>query len=279
MHLAQPEAESLADINHYTYSSDGPEHVDLDIDEMVAERVEANAELTVDRLRSDYVHVSYGHQAGHDLAKWRLYDCIVFETEDNDGNVFMLASGDWHKASPDFIAEIKEQLATLDQSDLDLPPATVGETEPAYNPRAAVHLGCTCADAKPVKLEGLTAIELCDLLTQDRQLVHVKRKTRSASLSHLFNQGLVSSELLVQHRPFREGSRSKVAEIDPGKEGVIPLDGFDPTAFEVVYAVIAKDGTVLPDDLPLFSKITLAETSRRLQDIGYGVSVAAIPVQ
>lgn len=279
MHLVQPEAESLADVNYYAYSARGAEHLDLDITEFVAERLEVGAELTAERLKNEYVRVQYGHQAGAGLAKWRIYDCIVFETEDDEGNIFMLASGDWHKASPDFIAEINAQLATLEISSLDLPPASPGETEPAYNPRAAAHLGCICTDAKPITLQGMTPIELCDLLTEDGHLIHVKRKTQSASLSHLFNQGLVSSDLLVQHRPFRKGSRDVIKKLVPGKEEIIPLNAFDPSGFEVVYAVIAKDGTVLPDDLPLFSKVTLAGVSKHIQDVGFTVSLAAVPVR
>jgi len=125
----------------------------------------------------------------------------------------------------------------------------------------------------------MTPIELCDLLTEDGPLVHVKRKTQSASLSHLFNQGLVSSDLLVQHRPFRKSSRDVIAGLEPGKEEIIPLNALDPSNFEVVYAVIAKSGTTLPDDLPLFSKVSLAGVSKHIQDVGFTVSIAAIPIR
>lgn len=64
------------------------------------------------------------------MARWRIYDGFVFETEDDAGNVFMLASGDWHKASSDFIEEINAQLATLKASDLDLPPQTGARQNP-----------------------------------------------------------------------------------------------------------------------------------------------------
>lgn len=279
LHLAQPEADSLADINYYRYTDNGPDHLELDAEEMVAERTAANLPLTVEALSNAYVRVSYGHQAGHDLARWPLYDCIVFETQDADGNVYMLSAGEWHRASADFVAEVQAQLATVPACSINFPSATVGEHEGAYNLRAAGLLGCICADKALVKLPNLTSVELCDLATAQGQLVHVKRKTQSATLSHLFNQGLVSAEMLLQHRPFRAESRTVLSGLSPQAANLVPLDGYDPTAFEVVYAIVAPAGTQLPGGLPFFSKITLAETSNLLQNMGYAVSMAHIPVQ
>lgn len=279
MHLAQPEAESLADINSYLYTPGGPEHLELDAAEMIAERTAAGLPMTAEALSSEYVRVSYGHQPEHGLAKWPLYDCIVFEAEDDDGNVFMLSAGEWHRASREFVEEVNAQLATVPSCTLAFPNAYEGEHEGDYNLRAAQMLGCACADKKNVKLPNQTAVELCDLLTDAGQLVHVKRKTQSATLSHLFNQGVVSAELLLQAKPFREASRGVLAGLEPKLDQLVPLDQFDPAAFEVVYAIVASPGTQLPSSLPLFSRITLAEASALIQNMGYTVSTALIATE
>ena len=279
MHLAQPEAESLADINSYRYTARGPEHLELDAADMIAERRAAELPLTTEALSNQYVRVSYGHQPGHDLAKWPLYDCIVFETQDAEGNVFMLSAGVWHRASKEFVDEVNAQLATVPTCDIVFPNAYEGEHEGDYNIRAAQMLGCACTDRQNVRLPNQTPIELCDLMTDLGQLVHVKRKTQSATLSHLFNQGLVSAELLLQARPFREASRAVLVELDPEMAELVPLDGFDPATFEVVYAIVASPGTELPASLPLFSKITLAETSTLMQGMGYKVTTALVATQ
>lgn len=278
MHLAQPEPESFSDVNFYRFSETGADHLELEVDEMLTERSAAGQAMTAQALSDDYVHVSYGHQGGHPLAKWPLYDCIVFETEDAEGNVYMLSSGEWHKASKDFIDEVNAQLATIGVSNIAFPSAHEGEHEGDYNVRAAAALGFGCADKQNVILPSLTAIELADLVSPSGQLVHVKRKTQSATLSHLFNQGLVSAELLLQMKPFREKARDVLAGLGGGLKEVIQADQHNPGDFEIVYAVVANPGTALPDSLPLFSKITLAEASTLMQNMGYKVSTALIPV-
>lgn len=276
IHLAQPEAESLSEINSYQYGANGTEHLELEIEDMVAERRAARFAVNAKALMKEYVYVSYGHGSGHALAKWPLYDCIVYDTEDNEGSACILSAGLWHKASPDFIAEIELQLATVGISDIDFPDAIEGEWEEHYNDRAASVLGCKCAHGHKITIPGHSAVELCDLVTDAGQFVHVKRKNESPTLSHLFNQGLVSAELLLEHRLFRETSRSMLEDLDPTLAELVPVEMLDPADYEVVYAVIAKPGTVLPAGLPLFSKITLAEASDFIHNMGYTVSVAAI---
>lgn len=278
MHLAQPEPESLADVNFYRFSDNGPDHLELDATKMLAERTAAGKAMSADALSNDYVYVSYGHQSGHPLAKWSLYNCIVFETEDAEGNVYMLSSGEWHKASKGFIDEVNAQLATLEQSDIAFPSAHEGEHEGDYNLRAAAELNFGCADKQNIILPSLTAVELADLVSPAGQLVHVKRKTQSATLSHLFNQGLVSAELLLQMKSFRTKAQEVLTELDCGLDDLIQASQHNPSDFEIVYAVVAGPATELPKSLPLFSKITLAETSMLMQNMGYRVSTALIPV-
>jgi uncharacterized protein (TIGR04141 family) len=277
IHLAQPEAESLADINYYKYGAGGSEHLELEVEDMVTERRAAGLTMNARGLMKDYVYISYGHQAGHDLAKWPLYDCIVFETEDADGAVYMLSAGEWHRASAEFMDVVESQLASVGTSDINFPEAFEGEWEKDYNERAAGILGCQCAHGANINLPNYTPIELCDLVTDAGQFVHIKRKNESATLSHLFNQGLVSAEMLLEHRPFRAESRAVLGELAPGLAELVPLETHDPGNFEIVYGVIAKPGTALPDRLPLFSKITLADVSDLIHNMGFKVSIALVP--
>jgi uncharacterized protein (TIGR04141 family) len=41
--------------------------------------------------------------------------------------------------------------------------------------------------------EATTPIEFCDLLSSNKGLIYIKKKTRSATLSHLFAQGTVAA--------------------------------------------------------------------------------------
>jgi Family of unknown function (DUF6119) len=49
---------------------------------------------------------------------------------------------------------------------------------------------------------GRSSIEICDLLSSEKAFVHVKAKTKSSTLSHLFAQGLNSAQAF-RDRGFR----------------------------------------------------------------------------
>jgi uncharacterized protein (TIGR04141 family) len=57
------------------------------------------------------------------------------------------------------------------------------------------------------------SVEVCDVLTANRQLIHVKLKFGSRDLSHLFSQGFVSATLLQSDSVFREATHKKIKEL------------------------------------------------------------------
>ena len=77
------------------------------------------------------------------------------------------------------------------RSVLLLPPALHTDREDAFNARAAAaDKPLVLMDRKNAKVQGArTRIEVCDLFTNKRQFVHVKRKTKSAILRHLSPRG------------------------------------------------------------------------------------------
>lgn len=99
----------------------------------------------------------------------------------------------------------------------------------------------------------------------------MKRYRGSATLSHLFSQGLVSAELFCSVREFREA----VNEFLP--EGYrLPDVARRPNSeeFEVVFAIISKSRN--PLKLPFFSRVNLKNAVQRLRAFGYRASVAKI---
>jgi uncharacterized protein (TIGR04141 family) len=102
-------------------------------------------------------------------------------------------------------------------------------------------------------------------------MVHVKRYGNSSVLSHLFSQGVVSGELFVSDREFREKLNVK---LPAGHKLANPILRPDPTQYEVVYGIISNmDG---PLDIPFFSKVTLRNARRHLTGFGYQVTLAKI---
>ncbi|MFY0578048.1 DUF6119 family protein [Cystobacter fuscus] len=58
-------------------------------------------------------------------------------------------------------------------------------------------------------------MEACDLFSASGQFIHVKRKLRSSSLSHLFSQGTVAAETFLGDEKFRKDVKKAVAEQNP----------------------------------------------------------------
>lgn len=113
---------------------------------------------------------------------------------------------------------------------------------------------------------GHSAIEFCDLMTDDKKLVHVKRYSGSAQLSHLFAQGAVSGELFVQDAQFREKLNEKLPQ---GHKLADPAEQPDPREYEIVFAIVVGSDDL---DIPFFSKVSLRNARRRLRGYGYTVT-------
>jgi uncharacterized protein (TIGR04141 family) len=112
-------------------------------------------------------------------------------------------------------------------------------------------------------------VEFCDLLTDSRQIVHVKKRGGSAILSHLFMQGFVSGEAFLDHA----GLRDQVRAIAPDAAHLIPAGVPDAEDYEIVYALL-HEGT---PTLPFFSKVALAGVHKQLRRMRYRVGIRWVP--
>ena len=124
-----------------------------------------------------------------------------------------------------------------------------------------------------------TDVECCDLLSNQGEFIHVKKRGASATLSHLFAQGSVAAELFMQEGEFREQVRQRLAADGCAEHvGLIP-EGRPPAGqFKVVYAIIAKhDAQNRPPRLPFFSAVNLMQHHQRLQRLGMEASIRYIP--
>ena len=57
---------------------------------------------------------------------------------------------------------------------------------------------------------GRSKVELCDTLTDKKELIHTKQGASSSLLSHLFNQGLISAELIKSDLQFCEKANEEI---------------------------------------------------------------------
>ena len=158
---------------------------------------------------------------------------------------------------------------------LELPAADLGVDEGAYNEIAATATGALNLDRQLARRSVPDPVEICDLLTSDRQLVHVKKRGRSSTLSHLFAQGVTSAELLLD-AAFRAEAHEIVRAADPSYADALPSDRPAADAYEVVYVFITRSERSSPLTLPFFALVSLRAAARRLRGMGYRVSATTV---
>ena len=141
--------------------------------------------------------------------------------------------------------------------------------------RIAKLTGLALLDTKCARVDG-SAIEPCDLFDSRGQFIHVKRKTRSATLSHLFAQGTVSAECFISDAEFRKNLRKCLEEQGGRFYQAIPLDRPEPSRFGVIYAIITKRSKDWPLNLPFFSRLNLMNAAHHLARLSFKVSLIRI---
>jgi uncharacterized protein (TIGR04141 family) len=279
LHLAVPEPLNWIDVAGFRFSSDSPEmRGDIDADPRISRYLlgrEADA-LTIDRLKGDQVQAMRASDDSEKLQGWSVYRCIVFEVEQAN-QLYTLSAGQWYRISVDFKDDVYADVRSLPTLAMDLPEADFGTTEDRYIEKVATSTGALTLDRQLARDSVPDPVEICDLLTPERQLLHLKKRGKSSTLSHLFSQGVTSAELLLQSAEFRAEARQIAANLDPRFGDVLPDGRPSRDDYEVAYVVITRSRRQdAPLTLPFFSLVSLRAAAQRLQGFGYRVSVAAV---
>ena len=212
---------------------------------------------------------------------WSVWRCLVGEFEYNDRS-YVLEDGSFYQVAESYLQQLNHELIGFSREADILPAAKPGMTEPDYNrevARGSDHL--LLLDARTVRPEGSgSGIEVCDLLTDTRQFIHVKRYKGSQGLSYLASQARVSAEQLLVSGEFRTRARELIAEQSDGDPvfDVIDAAAMRTDEFEVVLAIIKAWGDDDVDALPFFAKVELRRTITDLRSRGYLVGVERVPI-
>jgi len=281
LHLAPPEVIDWQSVEKFRIGGTRREQYDdLDIDEYMQALGSKIDEMTIEKLKSYQVSVRWtGSQDFQN--KWSFFSCIVWETNFN-GRLYALVEGRWFEIERNFANRVNSFIASLPAPDRPLPPARKNEREKEYNRRVSADSSTyVCLDNVLVRGEDMsTSIEFCDLLSDQNELVYVKRKTRSATLSHLFAQGTVAARLFLQDANVREQLHTKLAGMRVNKKfrDLIPDRSTrpNPSNFKIVYAIIAKLTRNWPLSLPFFSQLNLMQNAKLLQGLGYDVRLQCV---
>lgn len=292
-HLAPPDMVGWEDVAgfHYPGERGRDVHPDLDLDECLdaIEHFERAApdgfEPTTEDLKRRYKIRAVYDESAREPERWSLYDCLVLELQLDDA-LYVLSGGQWFRIGQSFVSEIEAKAARLARDMPSLPPARLNQKEGAYN-RSVCEASQSFAllDEELIKCMGArTPIEACDLFSDSRQFIHVKRKTRSSTLSHLFSQGLVSAETFLKDAGFRKDLKERVMATRPALAKLLPPPESKPAAgeFEIIFAVVVGASRVRapwPLLLPFFSQLNLTIAAERLELLGFRVGICRIEEQ
>ena len=127
-------------------------------------------------------------------------------------------------------------------------------------------------DAKSISYGGgRSKIELCDILTKDGTFIHIKPYSGSATLSHLFNQAVVSAELVRGDPQFVAKANLAIKKETANADFLLDDNCFP----DVILAIISEHNVDRPP-IPFFSKVALRYTKRRLDSLGCTMKIKNI---
>ncbi|MDA4888397.1 TIGR04141 family sporadically distributed protein [Streptomyces sp. MS2A] len=213
-------------------------------------------------------------------SEWLIADVPV------DAHRYFYGQGKWYEVGAEFLQTLEEELRELlaRRGTVTLPPWPKGERdsqgrdphdEAWYNDKkVAAQPGYTLFDKKTIVTGRYNGggLEICDVLGPEGELICVKKASQTASLNHLFAQGVVAVETLRTDLEVREKFRAQVAA-RAGADSVPE----DLGALRVVFGILLKDGQdVTVDSLFAFAQVSLLNAARRLRAMHAEVEVIPI---
>lgn len=138
-------------------------------------------------------------------------------------------------------------------------------------------------DEKFVYPEHRDRFEVCDLLTLDKHIVHVKIfGVASQPLGHLFNQGMLSAQCMADDeiRPLIQKKIKGVQTKDSKVNDFSIEPGFEPGSYIVTFLILCSDKKRIDTDgrpkIPFLAKAVFKENCAIINGWGYKVSLACI---
>ena len=205
---------------------------------------------------------------------WQLFKCINCEITDAN-HTYVLNNGKWDEVASDFATAVSDTCRQVQPSETSLP-IYEDRDEAAYNARVATSAlnRFVSLDRRAVVFPSSPSrIEFCDLYTDTKEMIFVKRYGDSSVLSHLFAQGVVSAETFRRERRFREIVNQHLPETH-ALAGLV--DNMNSQDFTVTFAIVSDSAKPLHESLPFFSKVNLRNAVKLLESNGYKVRLAKI---
>jgi uncharacterized protein (TIGR04141 family) len=228
-------------------------------------------ELELDDLKNNDVY-RFSQSNDYEKDHWKIYECIYFEYSNEDQTCF-LSGGKWYEVKDNLVETVNNYYARISTEKYSVNFIDYNhKDENDYNSALATANDALLVDANLIKIEGQSKFEFCDVYTKNKQLIHIKKYSRSSVLSHLFNQGYVSANFLMDY-DFREKINEKLAN-DYKISNTTVRPNQTNGEYTVIFGIVSKSGNSF--DLPFFSKMTLMHVTKDLINRGFKVSLVQI---
>ncbi len=270
--MSVPEVVSWEDIKDFKISGSKDSYSDIYIEDVISSI--KNDLSSVDQLTSKKVVARSSRDELLPIYEWSAYKCILAEISDGSKE-YCLNNGKWYIINNDFAESINEQYTKLELCN-DRFLEYSHKDEDMYNDELCAFLKNSHLLHKyKISIGGGQGnnIEPCDVLWNNK-IIHIKKNGGSSVLSHLFNQSLVSGQMLLDPN-FRKQLRDKAT--NAGEGDVIP-EPFSSSDYEIVLAIINKFQEERPK-IPFFSKVSVCFVAQSINNLGYRLTLKNINIK
>ncbi len=279
IHLAPPYILNWEDFEGYAFNSQKDDlKTDFDIDDYYDYKEDKMDDISWANVQASSIYIKYGDK--DEKIPYPFWRFLNYETEIND-IIYVFTLGRWYQVNKDYVQEVKDFIDGVEESDMTYVSCPYDMHEGPYNERLAnSDADFLLFDKNLMKSDyyNRSHIEVCDVFSISRkELVHVKPRSSSSTLSHLFAQGKVSSYALIRDKSFRKNLRTKLNSLGADRN-LVPLErrDLDTNEYTITFALIDKKDRSFIEALPFFSLLNFRLTFESLQNFGFKVKVKNI---
>lgn len=200
-----------------------------------------NHSIDLENLKKDNIYLFDVDDQSIDY--FSIFELLYAELEYQD-NVYLLENKIWYIINNDFKKNVNEFYDKVENWDIHLPSNTF-KREDEYNKNIAdKNNDFLLMDKKNITISNDDKFELCDILSINKELIHVKKYGSSSILSHLFLQGLRSIEEIKSTNNIEKINK----KIDDARFKLKKDDNF-----KIIFSIITSSKTIKPK-IPFFAK-------------------------
>jgi len=275
--ISYPDIPELEMVEEWKITSnrfrDGINFDELNLENVITFFEEAN----IDEIDLTEIYVYCLDSNGNSIkGKQVLNDFINYEY-DLEGRKYIYSRKQWYLIDSNFISKINSSISRIQLRHQNyLPNWPSNQNEEDYNEFVAISDNLKIGmDRKLCQIDGRGKIEICDLMENANTFIHVKKYKSSQSMGHLFNQGIVSAQVIKE-------DKERIIEWFNAEHPNINIENLiNNERIDVVFAIgVDSEGENPINSLPFFSKVALYNAKKTIEtSLGYGLTLYKIPLE